>query len=169
MTTVGYGDKAPATVAGRLLGIIWMILTLGLVALATAQLSAILTADRLNGRVGSAADLSRLHVGAVAGAPAVARLAALGGKVETFPTLSAALGALADGQIDALVHDEAELAWQGQTLGGITLAPVRFQPVGFAMALPEGSALREPVNRAILDTLGSPAWLGTLRYYLGPG
>lgn len=168
MTTVGYGDKAPITVAGRLLGIVWMILTMGLVALATAQLSAVLTADRLNGRLSSPRDLARLHVGVVAGGPAVLPVESLGARVQAFPTLAEGLTALIHGEVDAFVHDEAELAWQGQVLGGITLAPIRLQPVAFAMALPEGSALREPINRAILDTLGSPAWLGTLRYYLGP-
>ncbi|MBB5221492.1 ABC-type amino acid transport substrate-binding protein [Amaricoccus macauensis] len=168
MTTVGYGDKAPITVAGRLLGIVWMLLALGLVSLATAQLSAILTADRLNGGVSTAGDLTRMRVGIVAGGPATAQLKALGTRVETFPTLGDGLRAVTSGEIDAFVADESELAWESAATGGIDLAPVRFAPETYAMALPEGSSLREPINRAILDTLGSAAWFGTLRYYLGP-
>lgn len=168
MTTVGYGDKTPVTAAGRLIGIVWMILTLGLVALATAHLSAILTAERLNGALGSVAELARMRVGAVAGGPAVAPLEALHGRTQTFATVADGLQALADGRIDAFVHDEPELAWQSGMVGGITLAPVRFGPQAYAMALPQGSALREPVNQAVLDTLDSGEWVGTLRYYLGP-
>lgn len=168
MTTVGYGDKTPITLAGRLIATVWMILTLGLVTLATAQLTAILTADRLNGRVDTVADLVRLRVGVVDGAPAAARLRAMGARVVAFPTLAAGLTGLGQDLVDAFVHDEAELAWQRQTIGGITLAPVRFEPAGFAMALPERSTLREPINRALLDTVGSSEWLSTLRYYLGP-
>lgn len=168
MTTVGYGDKAPITVTGRLLGIVWMILTLGLVALATAQLSAILTADRLSGGLGTVGELARMRVGVVADGPAVGPLEALGARPKLFPSVPEGLQALAAGEIDAFVDDEAELAWETGLIGGIALAPVRFAPEAYAMALPAGSALREPVNRAILDTLGSPEWLGTLRYYLGP-
>ena len=169
MTTVGYGDKTPITVAGRLLGIVWMILTLGLVALATAQLTAILTADRLNAGVTAVGELARMRVGALAGGPAIGPLGALGARPQLFGSVPQGLDALAEGKIEAFVHDEAELAWEAGLIGGIALAPVRFAPEVYAMALPEGSPLQEPINRAILDTLGSPEWLGTLRYYLGPG
>jgi polar amino acid transport system substrate-binding protein len=167
MTTVGYGDKAPVTVAGRLLGIAWMIATLGLVALATAQLSATLTAERLRGGVTSVSDLARVRVGALADGPAVAPLHALGARVERFPSVLAGLQAVASGRIDAFVHDEPVLAWERGTVGNVALAPLRFGVEDYAMALPEGSAAREAVNRAIVDTLASDAWLGTLRYYLG--
>jgi ABC-type amino acid transport substrate-binding protein len=166
MTTVGYGDKAPLTIAGRLLGIVWMILTLGLVALATAQLSAILTADRLSRGVGSVGELARMRVGAVADGPAIGALQALGARPQLFASVPEGLGALAAGKIAAFVDDEAELAWETGLIGNIALAPVRFGPVAYAMALPAGSSLREPINQAILDTLDSSEWLGRLRYYL---
>lgn len=167
MTTVGYGDKTPITVAGRLLGIVWMILTLGLVTLATAQLTAILTADRLNGGVSAVDELARMRVGALAAGPAIGPLQALRAEPELFATVPDGLNALAEGKIDAFVHNEAELTWETGLIGGVALAPIRFAPEVYAMALPVNSALREPINRAILDTVASPEWLGTLRYYLG--
>ena len=117
---------------------------------------------------GTSAPEIAVSVGAVAGGPAVAPLEALHGRTRTFATVAEGLQALADGRIDAFVHDEPELAWQSGMVGGITLAPVRFGPQAYAMALPQGSALREPVNQAVLDTLDSGEWVGTLRYYLGP-
>jgi hypothetical protein len=45
MTTTGYGDKAPTTVGGRILAILWMFTALIVTAGFTAQLAASLTAD----------------------------------------------------------------------------------------------------------------------------
>ena len=47
MTTVGYGDKAPKTVGGRVVGLIWMFVSLIIVASFTAAIAAALTANRL--------------------------------------------------------------------------------------------------------------------------
>lgn len=168
MTTVGYGDKSPVTVAGRLFAILWMILTLGLVALATAQLSATLTAERLSGSLATPADLARVRVGALAGGAALQPLHRIVGRVREYPSVPAGLAAVRRGEIDAFVHDEPVLAWEGAAMGGIALAPLRFAPESYAMVLPEGSPWREKINQAILDTLASEQWLVTLRYYLGP-
>lgn len=168
MTTVGYGDKAPVTAAGRMIGMVWMILALGLVALATAQLSAILTADRLSGGIGTVGELSSLQLGALADGPAIGPLKALGARFETFPSVADGLEAVAAGRIDGFVHEEPVLAWESQAVGGVALAPLRFAPDSYAMVLPAGSPYREAINRQILDVLGTPQWAGTIRYYLGP-
>jgi polar amino acid transport system substrate-binding protein len=50
MTTVGYGDLAPRSPAGRLVAIGWMFVSLLLVSWFTASMASILTAERLAGR-----------------------------------------------------------------------------------------------------------------------
>lgn len=168
MTTVGYGDKTPITVAGRLVAIVWMILTLGLVALATAHLSATLTAERLSAGLTAPAALSRVRVGALADGPALQPLHRVVGRVREYPSVLAGLQAVQRGEIDAFVHDEPVLAWERDTVGGISIAPLRFSPETYVMVLSPGSPWREKINQAILDTLASEQWLVTLRYYLGP-
>lgn len=168
MTTVGYGDKTPVTLAGRLVAIVWMILTLGLVALATAHLSATLTAARLSGGLATSADLARVRVGALAEGPALQPLHRIVGRVREYPSVSAGLQAVQSGEIDAFVHDEPVLAWEREAVGGISIAPLRFAPESYVMVLAPGSPWREKINQAILDTLASEQWLVTLRYYLGP-
>jgi ABC-type amino acid transport substrate-binding protein len=37
----------------------------------------------------------------------------------------------------------------------------------YGIALPQKSPLREPINRALLEIIDSPAWQGTLAQYLG--
>ena len=48
MTTVGYGDLAPRSPAGRMVAIAWMFVSLFLVSWFTASMASILTAERLD-------------------------------------------------------------------------------------------------------------------------
>jgi len=63
MTTVGYGDKAPITVPGRVVSVIWMFAALILTAFLTAQLTTILTAQQAENVVSSIEDLPAARVG----------------------------------------------------------------------------------------------------------
>ena len=74
LTTVGYGDKAPRTRAGRSVGMIWMFAAVILIALFTAQVTSSLTVTRLTGRVRGPADLVHVKVGAIRNSPARAIL-----------------------------------------------------------------------------------------------
>ena len=76
LTTVGYGDKAPRTRAGRVIGVIWMFAAVVLIALFTAQVTSSLTVTSLSGRVRGPADLAHVKVGAIqdfTGAERIAR------------------------------------------------------------------------------------------------
>jgi Ion channel len=70
MTTVGYGDLAPRSPAGRLVAIAWMFVSLLLVSWFTASMASILTAERLDAGTGGLVvrgpdDLRHLHVGVI--------------------------------------------------------------------------------------------------------
>jgi ABC-type amino acid transport substrate-binding protein len=49
----------------------------------------------------------------------------------------------------------------------LTVLESVFDRQDYAFALPQGSDLREPINRAILEYLASDAWRDTLTEYLG--
>ncbi len=168
MTTVGYGDKSPVTVAGRLLGILWMFSAVILTSLVTAQLSATLTAERIVSRVTTVADLSKVRVGNVADSASIGPLHALGVRPIGYPDIESGLAALTAGKIDAFVHDEPILVWLRDSVEGVTIAPLRFAPEDYAIVLPEDSPYREAINQALLEVLASDQWPVTLRYYLGP-
>ena len=168
MTTTGYGDKTPITVAGRLLGIAWMFSAVILTSLVTAQLSATLTAERIVSRVTTVADLARVRVGNVEASASLEALRALGVRPLSYPDVTSGLAALTAGDIDAFVHDEAILVWLRDSVEGITIAPLRFAPEDYAVVLPQGSPYREALNQALLEVLASDEWPVVLRYFLGP-
>ena len=168
MTTVGYGDKTPVTFLGRILGIVWMFSALILTSLVIAQLSASLTAERIQSRVHTVSDLAKVRVGSVAGASSLAALQGIGARPVQFPDVQAGLMALAAGRIEAFVHDEPILRWLQDSVEGVAIAPVHFAPENYAIVLPQDSPHREDINLALLDVMASNRWTMTLQYYLGP-
>lgn len=167
MTTTGYGDKAPISTAGRAVAILWMLSGLVLTATFAAQLAASLTAHSILSPVTSPADLSRLRVGNVTGAASAEALSVYGVRPRGYPDAASGLKAVALGEIDAFVHDEPILAWEIAAVPGVALVPLRFAPQDYAIVLPQGSPMRETVNRALLDVLASDEWGDIQRRYLG--
>ena len=47
------------------------------------------------------------------------------------------------------------------------MLPQTFDRQDYGFALPQGSALREPINRALLAIIAEPEWNQTLTRYLG--
>jgi ABC-type amino acid transport substrate-binding protein len=104
MTTTGYGDKAPTTVGGRILAILWMFTALVVTSGFTAQLAATLTARSIQSPVTSPTDLALVRVGNVAGAASTAALQSYGVRPRAYADVIAGLKAVAGGEIDAFVH-----------------------------------------------------------------
>ena len=67
MTTVGYGDKAPVTVMGRLIGLIWMFAAIIIISSFTAAIAASLTVSELGSDVENPNDLPNVRVGSYRG------------------------------------------------------------------------------------------------------
>jgi ABC-type amino acid transport substrate-binding protein len=167
MSTTGYGDKAPATVGGRVVAILWIFAGLVLTAGFTAQLAATLTAGAIHSSVTHPTDLVRLRVGHVAGAASGETLRGYGVRPRDYDDVEAGLAAVARGEIDAFVHDEPILAYEVAAVPGVALAPVRFAPQDYAIVLPQDARLRETVNRALLEVLATDQWAAIQRRYLG--
>src|SRR4051812_19356671 len=74
MTTVGYGDKSPVTVAGRLLGLVWMFAAIIIISFFTASVTSTLTVDRLESAIKGPEDLPKVKVATLAGSTSAAYL-----------------------------------------------------------------------------------------------
>lgn len=169
MTTVGYGDKAPVTMAGRLLGIVWMFSAIMLIASFIAAFSSALTVNQLGGRLQGPRDLLRSEVATVAASTSAAYLERRGITAVPFATVEDGLGAIVDGRVDAMVYDAPLLRYLVRTrfAGSVMILPATFERQDYGFALPSGSPLREPVNRALLRVIRSEAWARNVERYLG--
>lgn len=168
MTTVGYGDKAPVSLPGRLLALIWMFASIIIISFFTGAIASAFTTSQLEGLVNGPKDLPSARVGAVEGSAAFAALRARGVVAQRFATVDEGLAALDGGTLDAFVHDDAILQYRlmQDFPGSLAVLEVTFERQPYAIALPQGSAQREDLNRAMLEVLGSPEWDALLRRYL---
>lgn len=161
MTTVGYGDKTPRTWAGRALALGWMLLSIVLVSSFTATVASMLTVQRLEAQINDPGDLARMRLGTVRRSTSEGWLRAEHLDFRDYHTGEDALEALQGGEIDALIYDrpllEHLLAGEGTRqvagLEDIELLELTFKRQDYAIGLPTGSPLREPINEALPDLL----------------
>lgn len=169
MTTVGYGDKAPTTLGGRLVAMVWMFAAIIIISSFTAAFTSILTLSSLESRIRGPEDLGKVRVASVPASTSAAYLEANRIYFSSYPNPKAAMEALEAREVDAVVYDAPILRYLcGEVAGGTLLVlPSVFDRQDYGIALPTGSALREPLNRALLERVTSSWWNDTLNRYLG--
>lgn len=170
MTTVGYGDKAPVTWAGRLVALIWMFASLILIAGFTGSIASALTVSHLEGSIHGPEDLPGVEVGTVPDSTSDRYLTAHRIRRHPYPDVQTALDALADGQVDAVVYDAPLLLYrvaEDERLAKLlTVLPRTFERQDYAIALPPGAGDREALNQALLEIITDEAWQAVLGRYL---
>ena len=169
MTTVGYGDKAPITVGGRLLGLLWMFAALIVTSLFTASITSALTVGQLTARIQSVDDLSGIRISTMTGTTSAQWLTGANLDFREAPDLEAALSAVATGESDAVVYDAPILQWtiNQRYRNRLDVLPFTLERQDYAYALPTGSPLREPINASLLERVNSPEWRIRVSHYLG--
>jgi ABC-type amino acid transport substrate-binding protein len=169
MTTVGYGDKSPVTIGGRVLGLLWMFAAIIIISFFTASITSTLTVSRLESAIKGPEDLVHVKVATLAGSTSAAYLDRHHIKYREVPAVLDGLRAVAAGEIDAMVYDAPILQYLAKhELGGqVAVLPNVFERQDYGFALPDGSPYREEINRALLRALASDQWHELLERYLG--
>lgn len=169
MTTVGYGDKAPRTVGGQLLALVWMFAGLIVISSFIAAITTALTVSQLTSAISGPDDLTRSWVATVPGSTSERYLRQHRIALKLYPTPLAGLQAVAGGEADAMVYDAPLLRYLVSTelQGKIDVLPVTFDRQMYGIALPTASPLREPINRVLLAEIRQPRWQEILYRYLG--
>ncbi len=161
--------KAPRTIAGELLAILWMLTSVIVISTFTALITSALTTTQLKGSIRGVEDLRSVSVGTVGSSEAADYLNGQRIGYQRFATLEEGLKALKNRELDALVYDRPLLAWQinqGFRDALDLLDPV-FDRQTYGIALPAGSTLREPIDQAILGDTRTEWWKRLTFDYLG--
>jgi len=169
MTTVGYGDKAPITLAGRLVGLVWMFASIIIISTVTAGLTTALTLDALGSSIEGEDDLSTVRTATVSDSTSAARLTRKGISYRPYPDLDAAMSALAADQVDAVVYDQPLLRYvvRTQYADSLTVLSETVEPQVYAIGLPNTSKIRESLNQRLLANTTGQFWSAVLERHLG--
>lgn len=171
MTTVGYGDKAPVTFGGRIVGLIWMFLSLVIVSSLVAAISSSLTIETLSSGIQSVADLTNARVATVAGSSSQEYLQARRINSFAYNDLNHALQAIVSGSADAVVYDKPLLQYlvnNDPTLAqAATVLDITFERQDYGFAMQSNSPLREALNQELLRITTSDNWENIVESYLG--
>ncbi len=169
MTTVGYGDKSPRTLGGRVIGFIWMFTAIIVISFFTASIASSLTVEQLQTGVQGPQDLPHVEVGGLEHSATMEYLAAENINASAFESINAGLRAVSRGEIDAFVHDAPIIRYyvQRDFKNRVQVLPRTFFEQYYGIALPPGSDHRNELNRIILDYLQTDEWEELQSRYFG--
>jgi len=170
MTTVGYGDKTPKSTIGRVIAVFWMLASLVWVSLLSTSLVSRLTAERVESRdVVATIDLTRKKLAAVAQSSGAEYLDEHHLHYMEFNNLPDALDSLAGGKSDAVVNSVGALQYLiSKRYAGVEEVPQGLlAPAYMAIALPEQSPLKRPIDEALIKITSDPEWRSLEERFFG--
>jgi polar amino acid transport system substrate-binding protein len=153
LATGGFGDRAPSTVVGRIVALVWVLFGIILISNFTAAVTTNLTVQQIQGNIAGPNDLYGKRVVTVANTTAGSYLQAQNIAFKGVENVEAAYQLLETGKADALVYDSPVLLYHANTIGRGKLRVVGaiFKREFYGIALQPGSVLRETINRKMLD------------------
>lgn len=170
MTTVGYGDRVPQTVGGRLVAMVWMFSGIVLISSFTATISSVLTVSQLESEVDGPEDLAGRRVGTVASSTSADWVRDHRLYAETYDSPAEALDALARDEVEAVVYDAPVLQYlvHNHHPNELLVLPHVFARQNYAIGLRAGLPGKEAMNRVLLERVESPWFEDLQRRHLGP-
>jgi polar amino acid transport system substrate-binding protein len=152
LCTGGCEAKGPMGIPARLVAILWMVVSIVLIAYFTAAVTTEMTVKSLTGDVSGPGDLPGVKVGTVSGSTAETWLRNNKAKVSSFPDVATAIAAVNSGEVKAVVYDAPVLRYYLSKKTGTRLRLVgpTFEKQFYGIGLQQDSPLRLPINRALL-------------------
>jgi polar amino acid transport system substrate-binding protein len=168
MTTVGYGDKAPKTIAGQIVGFIWMFAAILMISGFMAGIASALTVEQLDDDWTDINQLREVKVGSVEGSASKIFLTNHFIKSKDYKSSALGLKALANKEIEAFVYDEPILRHEierDSLSSKLRVLPFRFNTQYYSFGLPKGSPLIDKINPVLLESIEDVGWKAVLSDY----
>ncbi|MEH0153979.1 transporter substrate-binding domain-containing protein [Limibacter armeniacum] len=170
ITTVGYGDKTPKTVLGRIISMVWMFAAISLISSFTATITSKLTLDQLGNQVNTLKDLEKFgRIGAVKHSSSADFLFDRQINVSKhFDSPTEGLEALQKGEIQVFAHEKPVIRYlihENNWQNSIRMLPATFNRHYFSLLMPKNSSLHRKLNPILVDHISRESWNRTLRRY----
>jgi polar amino acid transport system substrate-binding protein len=167
MTTVGYGDKAPVTNSGRILGMIWMFTAVITISGLTASIASSLTLNKLTDDISTFDDLRKIKVGSVKGSGTADLLSKYNVDFRSYSSVDQGLKDVEDGEIKAFVYDETMLTFKINDLkisDKLKVVPSSYFKEYFSFAATDNELIRA-IDVELIDVIDSQDWQDDLKKY----
>ena len=170
MTTVGYGDKAPKSTAGKVVALIWMFTAILSISGLTASITSSLTVNQMSSNPKTVEDFKDIKVGTVRASATMDYLRHHHFKdISQYDGLADGLRSLKSGAIEAFLYDEPILKYRlsmEEEYKGLKVIPVKFDLQFYAFAFAKNQyQLKEAVSQSILEKLETLDWRYLLAEY----
>jgi polar amino acid transport system substrate-binding protein len=151
-TLATQADQSPKHWLARVVTVLWMFIGVVFVAFYTAQLTATLTVQQIQGAINGPEDLVGKKVATTSGSTAAAALRELRADLTEVGKIEDAFKALADKQVDAVVFDQPVLLFYAarEGKGRVQLVGLPFRKEDYGIVFPRAAPLRKQVNVALL-------------------
>ncbi len=170
VTTVGYGDKTPTGVIGRLFGLFWILAGYFVFAYFTASVTTTATIQELHGTINSPQDLFGKQVATVAKSTASDYLAEQGMSTVNVDDVGKAYQLLDAGRVDAVVYDAPVLQHYASKKGRgkVKVVGLIFKEKSYGIAFSGKSNLRDSLNIALLKLTETGEYEEVKNKWFGP-
>jgi polar amino acid transport system substrate-binding protein len=151
-TLATQAEQMPRQWLARFLAVLWMFTGVVFVAFYTAQLTATLTVQQIQGTINGPDDLQGKKVATTRGSTAAAYLRELRAQVVEVSTIEEAYQALVNKEADAVVFDAPILLYYAanEGKGRVHMVGLPFRKEDYGIVFQSGSPLRKQVNNALL-------------------
>lgn len=170
MTTVGYGDKSPKTVGGRIVALVWMFTAIIIISGFTASIASSLTVTQIQSDSSALADFKEKKLGTVEASGTEKWLKDnFYNHVISYKNSTLLIEALRNDEIDAVAYDRPLLQdfLQSDTLSEFSLPDIKYNPQFYAFGINQNlpKELKRIISELLLEQTESHDWKIVLSEY----
>ncbi|MGM0620547.1 MAG: transporter substrate-binding domain-containing protein [Bacteroidota bacterium] len=170
MTTVGYGDKSPRTVGGRIVAMVWMFTAVIIISGFTASIASTLTVNQIGSSSSHVQDFKEKLLGTVKKSGTDKWLKDnFYSNVKRYPNMDELIVALQENEIDAIAYDRPILQdlIRYDEFSEFSLLDIKYNPQFYGFGLNRGLSgeLKQSISVSVLENTEGMDWKVLLSEY----